>query len=143
MLEFKEFKAGHLKFVTPQDNQKDDWLVLIKPEYQDMLNEGIGVSGWVGNRCIGGAGILHVHGDRWVAWAMMCHDIGRYKIGVVRRVHRFLKERPEKRIEMSVVADFEAGHRFARAIGMRLETPEPLKYYGANGEDEMLYSVVK
>jgi hypothetical protein len=46
-------------------------------------------------------------------------------------------------VELTVAEGFENGHRFAAAIGAKLETPEPMIGYGYNGGAEYMYAIVK
>lgn len=142
-LVYRKCLPGHLSVIEVQDAQKYDQAVLIAPEYADMACRNEAISLWHGNKCLGAAGIIPVFPHRAMAWALLSRHIGPYMHPATKKVRRFLALSPVPRIEMTVRADFEAGHKWARLLGMRLETPEPLRKYGANGEDEMIYARVK
>lgn len=140
---FRKCLVGHLSVIDAQDEQKYDQTVLIAPEYAEMAVKYEAYSMWVGNKCVGAAGVIPVFPHRAMAWALLSRHIGPVMRPATKKVQQFLALSPIPRIEMTVRAEFEAGHRWARLIGMALETPVPLRKYGANGEDEMIYARVK
>jgi len=142
-LRYEPFNAGHLKYLTPQREQKYDHAVLLNSEYAAIVNDNFGLSAWVGNRCIGAAGCVPIFASRAVGWAILSNDAAPYMIPIVRKFRAIIDGLPHRRIEISVRADFFDGQRFAKLIGMKLETPEPMRCHGANGEDEYMYAVVK
>lgn len=140
---YRKCLVGHLEAIEVQDMQKYDQAVLLAPEYADMACRNEAFSMWYGNQCLGAAGVIPVFPHRAMAWALLSRHIKPHMREATRKIRKFLAISPIPRIEMTVRADFEAGHRWARALGMKLETPEPLRMYGANGEDEVIYARVK
>lgn len=57
-------------------------------------------------------------------------------------VKAFLDSCPVKRVEAAVHVDFKAGHRWAKALGLKLEAPI-LRSYLPGGGDCSLYARVK
>lgn len=143
MLEFRPFRAQHLMYLTPQAAQKEARAAMLTTEYADLIENNFGLSAWNGVRCVGAAGCVPIFKHRAVAWALLAEDAGPHMLAIARKVRRVMAVLDYKRIEIAVHHDFEAGNRFARLIGMKLETPEPLKAHGANGEDEYMYAMVK
>lgn len=142
-LTFLPYRAGHLRVMRPQEIQRKDHAVLAAPGNAEALATGFGLSAWDGLRCVAVAGVLPISPHKAIAWAVLSEQAAPSMMQVVRKVSGALALLPYRRIEMTVREDFKAGHRFARAVGMTLETPEPMRGYGANGEDEMMYSRVK
>lgn len=143
MFEFKPFNAEHLRYLSPQRLQRYDHAVLLNSEYASIVNSNFGLSAWDGLRCVAAAGCVPIFGSRAVAWAILSNDAAPYMLRIVRKVRTVMAGLPYRRIEISVRSDFEDGKRFAELIGMTLETPEPMRAHGANGEDEYMYAVVK
>lgn len=142
-MDFRPFKAGHLMFMTPQPEQRAEHAALLRSQAVVELEQGVALSGWVDGKCVGAAGLIHVTEYRAVAWAILSSGIGAGMLPVVRKVRRVMSASPYRRIEMTVASDFEDGIRFAKLIGARLETPEPMRFYGAGGRDEYMYAVVR
>ena len=143
MLEYKPFKVGHLQYLAPQEAQRHEHAVLLRSDYADIVDSNFGLSAWVGNQCIAASGVVPMFSHRAIAWARVSNDAAPYMVEIVRKVRRTLAILPYRRIEMTVNAEFENGRRFAELVGMTLETPEPLRAFGARGEDEYLYARIK
>lgn len=143
MIEFRPFQIEHLMFITPQEEQKNLRSAMLSNAYAEMLETGRSLSAWDGVTCIAAAGCIPIFSHRGVAWALFSKDAGPHMLTITRKVRRVMDLMDYTRIEIAVHSTFEAGNRFARLIGMKLETPEPLKAHGAFGEDEYLYAKVK
>lgn len=143
MLEFMPFKAEHLRYLTPQAEQRRSHAVILASNFGAEMEANFSLSAWEGHKCIAAAGCVPIFNHRAVAWAMLSTDAAPHMLAIVRRVRKAIDMLPYRRIEISVQVDFEAGHRFAKLIGMELETPTPMRAHGANGNDEMQYAVVK
>lgn len=142
-VEFRKCLPGHLGSIRVQDIQKTEQVILLADEYAEIACKHPSFSMWVGNECLGAAGIVPLFPHRAMAWALLSRNIGGYLLHATRKTRQFLELSSIERIEMTVRADYAAGHRWARLLGMELETPEPLKKHGAHGEDEMLYARIK
>lgn len=143
MLEYQPFRSGHLRFLAPQRLQRHDHAIMLNSEYASIVDNNFGLSAWDGNVCVAAAGVVPIFAGRAVAWAILSNDAAPYMLEIIRKVRRTMAGLPYRRIEIAVRADFEDGKRFAKLIGMALETPEPMRAHGANGEDEYMYAVVK
>lgn len=75
---------------------------------------------------------------RHTGWAFLNKTTGRHMLWTTRQAREVLG-RVKGRIEMSVRADFAAGHHWARLLGFEVETPR-LKQYGPEGEDHVGYT---
>jgi len=140
---FLTFKADHLRYMTPLKECAHDHAVLVASGQASQLEAPFSYSGWHELKCIAAAGLIHIRSHRAVAWAILTPDCDKFALSIVRRMRRGIELSPYRRVEMSVNCSFEKGMKLATAVGMKLETPEPLRGYGANGEDEYLYSFVK
>ena len=82
--------------------------------------------------------------DRGYLWACLSVGVNGYTF---RRVHAwakaFLAGLPFRRLEAAVDVDFEAGHRWVRALGFDCETPDTVMRAFRNGVDCKLYALVK
>lgn len=143
MIEFQPFKAGHLSYLSPQKEQRREHAQLVRSGAVELLESNVALSGWADGKCVGAAGLIPVRPHRAVAWMILSDGIGPYMVPVVRKVRRVLIAVPYKRIELTVSSGFEAGHHFARLLGAVCETPEPMRFFGADGGDEMMYAIIK
>jgi len=74
---------------------------------------------------------------REMSWAFLNKHSGPHMTAVVREARRIIR-RPQCRIDMTVRKDFVAGHKFARILGYRVETPL-MESYGPEGESHVGY----
>lgn len=143
MMEFQPFKAGHLDYLSPQHQQRPEHAALVRSGEAHALEGGVSLSGWANSRCLGAAGLIHVRPHRAVAWMLLSEDVGPYMLAVAKKVRRVVQASPYLRIELTVADGFDAGQRFARLIGAVCETPEPMRFFGAEGRDERMYAILK
>ena len=74
---------------------------------------------------------------RQVAWMSFSKGAGDHMLLLTRMIKAMLKTLPG-RTEMTVIKDFEIGHRWAKLLGFKVETPT-LEAYGLAGEDHTGY----
>lgn len=74
---------------------------------------------------------------RHMSWAYLNKHSGRHMCMVVRFARKAIRA-PQCRIDMTVRADFLAGHKFAKMLGYRVETPW-MESYGPEGEPHVGY----
>ena len=77
------------------------------------------------------------------AWALLSADAGRHMVALTRAIRAELDAAEFGRVEMAVDAGFPEAVRFARVLGFRCETPEPMQRYFPNGHAAYLYARVK
>lgn len=142
-MEFRPFKAGHLLYLKPQEVQKDVHASVVHSGMATVYETGTALSGWQGSKCIGAAGLLPVWPHKALAWAFLSDAAASDMLAIVRKVRRVIALSPYKRVELTVAEGHEQGHRFARLIGATCETPEPMRFYGSNGDSEYMYAVLK
>ena len=141
-IRYEPCKGEHLRYIEAQAFQAQEQLVLLTPDYVEIITSNVALSAWVNNRCIGAGGIIPVFPHRAVAWALLSKSAGTYMLPITRKIRRFLDLDPTPRIEMTVAVDFEEGHRWAKAIGLSPETGV-LRKHGAGGGDEIMYARIK
>lgn len=86
------------------------------------------------------AGVIEHFPGYGTAWVMMSDLARRHIIALTGIIRNFLWLSHFRRIEATVDADFENGHRLVRALGFLRDCV--LKAYSAKG-DFVLYSIVK
>jgi hypothetical protein len=101
---------------------------------------GITVSS--GGEVLACAGIVPVGGPRAILWAFLSAKAGAHMLGLTRIARVLLRDSEFDRVETTVRADFEAGHRFARLAGFVDETPNGMPKYSAEGAHH-LYARVR
>lgn len=142
MLEFIPFRPEHLGALQLQAAQAYLQPLLAKPEYGAAL---VGPDTWSGildRRIVGCAGILPQWPGRAIAWALLTRDLSaRHFLQAHHKVLRVLhaaQRNGMRRIETTVDAGFDAGHRWVRALGF---LPEGLmRGYSPEGRDHALYA---
>ena len=94
---------------------------------------------------IAAGGIMHADAHRGIAWFMFPSWFERrYMLTIHREVKAFLdrhQPNPYPRIEMTTLADFQPGCRWARLLGFRAEGR--LGHYDEDGNTHILYSRVR
>ena len=137
------FLPTHLEGFEIQDAQKDI-AGHINREYGEMLSQSVeAYSGMVDGQMMACAGVMEVMPHRAVAWSLIRPDIGKHMIVATKEIKKFLDRQPYQRLETPVRRDFEQGHRWAQMLGFINETPDGMRYYGADGDTYDLYSKVK
>lgn len=136
MIQVMPFRFEHVDQIKGQPDQ-----VFMKPTEMVHLEGHQGFSGFVGDECMGCMGVVRIWPKRYHAWAYLSSSTGPYMLEITRKTRGFLKSLGDCRVEASVLADFDKGQRFARLVGMTLETPEPMRNY-IKGKSAYLYSWV-
>jgi len=143
MLEFKPCHGQHLKYIDVQEEQQQDFHVMLDGSWQKVIDEGFALSAWEGSTCLGAAGFLSVYPHRAMAWAVFSRHVRACHLrAIAHKVRSVLQFDPTERIEMTVRADFVQGRKFATLIGMQQETGI-LRKHGMRGEDEYMYARIK
>lgn len=144
MLDFIPFQPGHLGALRLQAAQAYLQPLMAKAEYGGALAGPDTWSGIVDGRIVGCAGLLPQWPGRSIAWALLTRDLSARHF--LRAHHKVLSVLHAahgggtNRIETSVDAGFDAGHRWARALGFR---PEGLmRCYSPEGRDHVLYACI-
>lgn len=141
-MEFIPFKPEHLAALRLQAAQASLQPLLAKREYGTALAGPDTWTGLIDARVVGCAGILPQWPGRAIAWALLTRELtARHFLRVHHKVLDVLlgaHRRGTRRIETTVDAGFDAGHRWARALGF---APEGLmRGYSPEGRDHVLYA---
>ena len=126
-IQFEGFRPHHLEELELQEAQAYLGDLTGGADYgRTIAIPGMAWSGRLGGEIVGCCGILPLVGGRAMAWAL----IGRIPADQWVRVHRRVLHALEAgharglaRIETAVSRDFEAGGRWAAALGFVCETP--------------------
>lgn len=115
---------------------------LSTPELTRRLYEGSpGWSVFHGGTFIGAAGIAIPYAGLGEAWAILGPDARKHMLFFHRAVKRtmldLVKTLKLRRLQCTVLADFQAGHRYVEALGFAPECL--LRAYGPRGEDFWQY----
>lgn len=83
--------------------------------------------------------------EKWpgaaVAWAYVSEAAGRHMVAITRIVQRFLELKAPRRVEATVDAEFDAGHRWAELLGFEREGL--LRANRPDGGDQVIYSRIR
>lgn len=140
---YRPCKQGHLGLILPQPHDKALLPAYLSPAFKTVLENSFSMSAWAGLKPIGAAGVIPMHGECALAWAMLGAEAGPYLTQITRKVREVLDNMPYKRVEMRVIYDFEEGHRWARLLGFGEPEAPRMRKSGARGEDETLYARVR
>ena len=77
-----------------------------------------------------------------LAWAWMSRRWRKYARATTEGVNKILDESKYERIEAGILADFKAGHSWAKRLGFYMETPLARKW-GPDMKDYSIYARVK
>jgi hypothetical protein len=133
----------HIALINPQPGDEMEKAVFLRPEFRYLVDQGTALSAWVNSRCICAAGVYDLYPHRGLAWSVLSCDAGPYMLQLTRKIRSFMNLYHAKRVELYVASDFEEGHRWAKAIGFKCETPEPMIAHGVFGHDETMYVRIK
>ena len=100
------------------------------------------VSAIVDGDVIACGGAIQFWPGRWQLWALLSLTrSGSHMTAITYAARRFVSTL-QGRIEFTVRKDFDKGHRWARALGFKVETPL-LVHFGPEGEDHVGYVKVQ
>lgn len=142
MLSFVAFRPEHLAALQLQAAQAALQPLLAQPSYGKALVGPYTWTGIVDDRVVGCAGLLPQWPSRAIAWALLTGELtARHFLRAHHKVVAVLaaaQRAGTRRIETSVDAGFDAGHRWVRALGF---APEGLmRAYSPDGRDHVLYA---
>lgn len=131
------FEAWHAMDIVARNNY-DAPPIALQPEFAAAIEATGGSFTYiVGDEIVACGGCLPQWPGRYQAWMFFTPEAGPH----MRRITRIVKagmERLSGRIEMTVIKDYEKGHRWAKMLGFEVETPT-LKRFGPAGEDHTGY----
>lgn len=140
----RRFKAGDLALIKLQDAQAYFSGEVASPDYATTLeHSGQAFTGVHGGQVVCVAGCANVWEGRALAWAFVSPAAGACMVTLHRAVAGFLAQAQYRRIEAIVDDGFEAGHRWMRLLGFRLETPDGMPGYLPDGRKTFLYARVR
>ncbi len=134
------FHTGHLELIEVQDAQAGECLPMDTARAELCKHKATAVhDGVVMAICM--AAELSAH--RAMIWALISKHARPHMREITQAGIDFVEALPYKRIEATVEASFEKGHKWMALTGFKRETPEPMKYFGDDGKDYVLYARIK
>lgn len=132
------FRSWHYEWLVEQGPAADQiGAIQMTPEALRFVEQNNTWTGVVDGDPICCAGTWRQWADRHVAWAYLGDHCGPHMRWITNAVLENIS-RIKGRIELTVRADYEAGHRWAKMLGFSVETPL-LAQYGPEGEDHVGY----
>ena len=116
---------------------------LINPEHAHQITDAKGI-GWAAvsdDQVIACAGIIEMHPERGMAWAMLSDSALRQFRLIHRTVSAVVNAAPWRRIEMTVDAQHQEAISWAERLGFECEGL--MRAYTPDGRDCFLYAKVK
>lgn len=132
------FRAEHLvgwepaRFVTPDDAAR-------------MAAVRYGVTVKDGDKILMCAGAYEAWAGRFMMWSILDYEAAKgHWLAIHKAAHDLVRQVCEvaRRLEANVACDHEAGHRWVRHLGFKLECERMAKFM-PNGGDAALYVIVK
>lgn len=136
------FQPEHLQQIELQAEQ---WLAAASignPEYAQTLADHGGWTARINGKVVACAGFITLWPGRVQSWAIISATIGAHGMLKVTRAVRRALDAQTGRVECIVASGFDAGHKWAKVLGFKLETPEPMRGWMPGGMDAFLYSRV-
>lgn len=136
-LTVEPFKASHVAEMAVQDAQRADWQGVTA----DMLRAFEQTDAWTvradGEVVLVG-GLVELWAGRATLWSYVAAGAGPHMVRLTKGVQRFIAGSTHRRIEMYVDVGFAAAHRWARALGFRLEAEHMASFF-PDGRNAALY----
>lgn len=128
-MEIVRFKPAHLLELKLQPAQKNLRETILKPEYGTAL----ALTGWaftvmLDGRPVACAGAQEFHPKRAEIWALLSRESNPLMRQMTRAAIGWFEQCQYDRLECHVATDFDAGHRWARMLGFKVEGPEKRAY---------------
>ena len=135
------FQVEHFWAIKPQEAQS------YVPERVDArelkpLEFLASFTAMIGDKPVACFGWLEQHKSRAAIWGYLDKDAGEHMTALTRIGKRMVEGLSYRRIEMEVDCEFDAGHRWAKMLGLSLEA-ERLKGTRTDGGDSSIYARVQ
>lgn len=142
----KAFQPWHLERIVPQDEQVPEVDLLrsiTAQQWTQIIQEGLAYTAADGDRIIYCCGLIPIWHGRAQGWTVFSRSISRQDMMFIHRMSlglltRWQSEERFRRIETTVRAGFEPGHRWAEMLCFHPEALMPR--YDPHGRDYWLYS---
>lgn len=131
-----------MKFIAPQAGQEQSALLYLSPAHTELIEGNPGLTMWAGSICLAAFGLVEIAPGKYIAWAHISRDIGRYMAAAIRKLRFVLDNLDYTRVEIRVARGFENGHRLAEILGFECEAPI-MRKSGTFNQDETLYARIK
>lgn len=135
------FQPAHLRALVLQNAQA--WMQpMLDGDYGDALvRSGPCFTLEDEGEVIACSGVVNMWENRAQAWALISQGAGQHFVRIFRAMRSFLELQDTRRIEATVDANFEQGHRMIRMLGFRHEGL--MRSYLPDGRDCDLYARVR
>lgn len=143
MTEIVPFKAEHLKYILRTGMVDVKFQPFLKPELAEVLEgQNKHFAALDDGICVAVGGVTEIWPGRGEAWVIFGKPRRQHFVTLFKMVQRYLQLSNLRRLEMVVDYDFDAGHRWARLLGFKVEG-ERLQGYMPHGGDVTLYAIVR
>lgn len=140
MINVKPLKKGDFAMLNPHHTQTQHEA---NAEYESELMKGErSFSFWSGDVIIACMGAHEVWHGRRMIWAVMGVETSKHMRQLTILARSLLKQFHCRRSEIYVNADFKQGIRWARMVGFKLETLEPMEGFFPEGGSAYMFSMM-
>jgi len=131
------FRAFHIDLLIAQGVQGAQ-LGEISTVPRTYATFGPALSAFDGETILLCGGILQVHSQSGVLWALLSESAGAHMLALHKGTLRFLANHPLRRLEATVQQGFQMGPRWLKLLGF---SPEgEMKAFGLNGETYLRFA---
>lgn len=141
MIELTHFRPQHGRAIHEQSATAYLRPMLAEQHYEALAQQAHSYTVLRDGKVIACMGVVGHWPGRGEAWAMLDAAMPHDFLAIHHLARRFLRVGVFRRVEAVVETGFEAGHRWARALGFELEAPR-MAGYGPDGRDYSLYARV-
>lgn len=142
---FVPMLTAHLDGFELQEAQSEmeDWIKI--DGYADMLINSGSAYACINDGMVKALGGLADQGDgRSLVWALISkHLTGFEFVGFTKKCKQIVDEADKRRLEIIVKDGFDQGHRWAKMLGFRCETPDGMVNWFENNTKAYLYARAK
>lgn len=131
------FMPWHYEWLIAARKSAERWPVRLNSSTLEGIAAANTWTAVVDGQPVAVAGTVKKWEGRHLAWAYIGDDCGPHMAWITRAVLRNLAT-IKGRLELTVRADFAEGHRWARLLGFKVETP-CLEKFGPDGADHTGY----
>lgn len=130
----------HLKDLVVHEYLGEIQNLMGNTDYGELLASDVSWSFLVDGKVIGCVGVTQCGMRRWHGWGLLSKDSGKYMLAITRFSNKEFDRMAKPRVETAVREDFASGLKWAKMLGFKCETPEPMKNYGDDGYDYYLFA---
>lgn len=142
MLEFRGCLPEHVRSLKVQPEQRAGFNYMLGSGLDEDVLKGMSFSAFLDGACVAAGGVFTQWGQHGIGWLMASTDVGPHMMQLTHFTRGLFEMSPYRRISITVACDFEKAHRWAKLLGMTMES-ERMVAYDPFGRDAALYAWIR